>query len=254
MSLFAPLHSVTGSTERTLRQPNSLLAALPDDVYDALAPYLKPRALKQAAMLHHPGDEIHELYFPLDCMISVMVTMRDGRTAESAVVGNREMVGINAFMGGSETTQTKYVVQIAGDAVRVDAAPLRHAFDTDKRVRDLFLRYTQAYVAQLSQNTACNGLHALEQRYARWLLELRDRVRSDEIRTTHEFVSQMLGVRRAGISELAGRFERMGLVEAGRGRISILDRERLAAISCECYEVLCEEYTRLLGPTAPMMV
>jgi len=226
---------------------NRLLAALPRETYESIAPHLERMTLKNGVVLHKPGEDIHDLYFPLDCLISITVTMRDGRIVETGVVGSREMVGINAFMGGRETTQTEYIVQIAGDAMRIDSAPLLEAFDRDKGVRDVFLKLTQAMIAQISQTAACNSLHVLEKRYARWLLEVHDRTQSDEVRLTHEFMSEMLGVRRAGITELANKFERDGLIGQGYGWTRIVNRAGLEAASCECYSVLREEYERLLG-------
>lgn len=232
----------------SLRDSNALLAALPQVVLDRLESHLETRTLARGDVLHRPGEPITDLWFPLDCLISVTVEMRDGRTAETGIVGNREMAGVNALMGDDETTQTTYLVQVPGDVVRVAAAPVREAFEANPRVRRVFLRYTQAFIAQLAQNTACSSLHSVEQRYARWLLELSARTAADEIRITHEFVSQMLGVRRAGITELSGRFEGLGLVRSGRGRTTIVNREGLAAVSCECYGVLGGELERLLSP------
>jgi CRP-like cAMP-binding protein len=228
------------------RPDNRLLASLPADAYERIEPHLRRTSLQRGDILHRPGEPIRDLYFPLDCLISVTVTMRDGRTAETGVVGRREVVGINAFMGGRETTQTAYVIQVDGEAMRVPAAPLREAFDRDVALRDVLLRYTQAMFAQVTQNAACNGLHHLEQRFARWLLEVRDRVGSNELRLTHEFISNMLGVRRAGISELSGRFEDRGLILSKRGRTRIRDGEGLEAAACECYGVVRDEYDRLL--------
>jgi len=229
------------------RSANYLLAALPREPFERLAPHLERHTLPHGVILHKPGEEITDLYFPLDCLISMVVTMRDGRTAETGVVGRREVVGINALMGGRETTQTEYVVQIAGDAVCVPAAVLREAFDGDQALRDVLLKYTQAVIAQISQNAACNRLHTLEQRYARWLLESRDRIGSDDLRLTHEFIAAMLGVRRAGITEVSGAFEARGLITQKRGLTRIADGRALEAASCECYAVVREEYDRLLG-------
>jgi CRP-like cAMP-binding protein len=226
---------------------NRLLAVLPRHAYAQVEAHSERMVLESGTVLHRPGAEIRDLYFPLNALISVTVTMRDGRTAETGVVGCREVVGINAFMGGRETTQTEYIVQAAGDAIRVPAAPFLELFDSDKRVRDLFLKFTQAMLAQVTQNAACNGLHQLEQRYARWLLEVHDRVGSDELRTTQEFISQMLGVRRAGVSEASGRFEERGIIRQRHGRTHIVDRVRPESAACECYAVLIEEYDRLLG-------
>jgi CRP-like cAMP-binding protein len=242
--------SIETGNGKSPRQRNRLLAALPDEAYDRIEPNLERISLKNGIVLHKPGEEIRDLYFPIDCLISITVTMQDGRIVETGVVGSREVVGINAFMGGRETTQTEYIVQVAGDALRIDAAPLREAFDRDKKVRDVFLKLTQAMIAQVSQTAACNSLHLLEKRYARWLLEVQDRIQSDELRLTHEFMSEMLGVRRAGITELAGKFERDGLTKEGYRWTRIIDRDRLEAASCECYAVLRDEYERLLGSSS----
>jgi CRP-like cAMP-binding protein len=151
-------------------------------------------------------------------------------------------------MGGSETNQTEYVCQVPGTAVRMVAEPLLGEFDRVKAVRDVMLRYTQAYIAQLSQNVACNRLHPLEQRLARWLLESRDRLRSDDLSLSQEFIGQMLGVRRVGVTETAGKLRGQGLIEYGRKKLRIIDSEGLERASCECYRVIREEYDRLLEP------
>ncbi|MDB4908904.1 MAG: cyclic nucleotide-binding protein [Gemmatimonadetes bacterium] len=231
----------------TGRHANQLLAAMPGAVYERISASLEPVSLERGQVLHKAGAEILHLYFPIDALISVTITMRDGRTAETGIVGRREVVGINAFMGGTETTQTEYEVQVPGDALRIGADVLREEFDTDKGMRDVLLKYTQAMLAQLSQNAACSRLHQIEQRYARWLLESRDRIASEDLELTQEFISDMLGVRRAGISEASDRLRKAGIVQTTRGRTRILDSEGLEAASCECYEVLVEEYDRLLG-------
>src|SRR5688572_8582681 len=155
-----------------MNKQNRLLDGLSDAGYDRIHDLLVPMSLRRGEVLHEPGAPINELHFPTDSLISITVTMADGRIAEAGVVGNREVVGINAFMGGSETTQTTYIVQMPGDAWKIDSKPLLKAFDENKKVRDVFLKYTQAHIAQISQNVACNRLHNLEQRYARWLLEV----------------------------------------------------------------------------------
>lgn len=230
----------------TLR--NVLLAALPEDVRERLARTSRTVTLKQGQVLHRPGDHIESVYFPLDCLISVTVTTVDIRTAEAGIVGSREMVGLNAFMGdGRETNQTEYVCQSPGDAVRVPAEFLLEEFDRNKAVRDVMLKYTQAYIAQLSQNVACNRLHSMEQRLARWMLECRDRLQVDDISITHEFIAQMLGVRRAGISETAAALQERKLIEYGRRSLNIIDPVGLEAASCACFRVILKEYDRLLG-------
>jgi CRP-like cAMP-binding protein len=227
---------------------NLLIAALPETAYVHLRPRFEECVLERGVILHDSGDDIVDLYFPLTCLISITVTMKDSRTAETAVVGSREVSGINAFMGGRESTHTRYVVQIPGDAIRIPADVLLELFDRDKGTRDVLLKYTQAMLAQVTQNAACNALHNIEQRYARWLLEARDRIRSDEVQLTQVFISEMLGVRRAGIAEVSGKFERAGAVHNQRGRTRIIDGAQLETAACECYSILSTEYDRLLGP------
>jgi CRP-like cAMP-binding protein len=226
---------------------NRLLAILCSGVYEKLIPNLQRVSLERGKILHHPGETIEALYFPIDCLLSITITMIDGTTAETGVVGNRDVLGVNAFMGGRETTQTEYVVQIAGSAVKADARPLLEEFDRNKHLRDVVLRYTQALIAQISQTTACNSLHALEQRLARWLLEAQDRVSSDDLKLTQEFIADMLGVRRAGVTQAAQKLQENGLIRYRRGQVQILDQRGLEAASCECFRTVKEEYDRLLG-------
>lgn len=207
-----------------------------------------PVSLQQGEILHFPGEVIENLYFPVDCMLSITTTMEDGSTAETGVIGNREVIGVNAVMGGRETTQTEYVVQVAGEAMKIPASELRLLFEQDADVRHLFLKYTQALIAQISQTTACNRLHSLEQRFARWLLETQDRLESLEIPLTQQFIAQMLGVRRAGVTQAAQKLEDLNIICYGRGRIQILDKAGLEATACECFGVVRDEYDRLLGP------
>ena len=227
---------------------NLLFDALPRDARDRLARHLRTVDLPHGQVLHRPNQVIDTVYFPLDCLISVTVTMAGGRTVEAGAVGSREMVGLNALMGGRETNQTEYVCQVAGAAVRMAAEPLLDEFDRVKGVRDVLLRYTQAYMAQLSQNVACNRVHTIEQRLARWLLEARDRAGPGGLGVSHEFVAEMLGVRRAGVTETAGALQGRGLIECGRKALRVTDPDGLGAVSCECFGVLRDEYDRLLGP------
>ncbi len=226
---------------------NRLLAALPREVYEKLAPNLKRVSLQQGTILHHPGQAIEDLYFPIDCLLSITITMSDGSTAEAGMIGNREVMGVNAFMGGRETTQTQYIVQMAGSAIKVDARPLLEEFDRNKDMRNVLLRYTQALIAQLSQTTGCNSLHQLEQRLPRWLLEAQDRIDSDDLKLTQEFLGHMLGVRRAGVTQAAQKLQDRGLIRYHRGHVQILDQQGLEAASCECFRALRQEYDRLLG-------
>ena len=226
---------------------NHLLAALPREVYEKFAPSLKYVSLERGKILHHPGEVIQDLYFPIDCAISITITMSDGSTTETGIIGNREVVGVNAFMGGRETTQTEYIVQIAGSAMKIDAQTLRSEFDCNQELREVLLRYTQALIAHISQTTACNRLHALEQRFARWLLEAQSRVENDELKLTQEFLGHMLGVRRAGVTQAAQKLQESRIIRYRRGHIDILDQRGLEAASCECFKTVRDEYDRLLG-------
>jgi CRP-like cAMP-binding protein len=203
--------------------------------------------MELGARLHEPGEPIHELYFPLNCALSITITMSDGTTAETGLIGNREVIGVNAFMGGRETTQTTYIVQLAGTALKIDSEVLKKEFDSNKDLRDVMLRYTQALIAQISQTTACNSLHKIDQRLARWLLEVHDRVEGNEINLTQEFMADMLGVRRAGVTQTAQKLQENGLIQYKRGHVQVLDRPGLEAYACECFGTVKEEYDRLLG-------
>lgn len=228
---------------------NRLLNTMPQALSEKLAPDLKRVALQRGDRLHEPGETIYDLYFPLDCVLSITITMQDGTTAETGLVGMREVIGINAFMGGRETTQTTYIVQIPGNAMKIRAQILLEEFDRNKELRDVMLRYTQAFIAQISQTTACNSLHKLDQRLARWLLEVHDRVEGDEIDLTQEFMAHMLGVRRAGVTQTAQKLQESGLIDYHRGRVQVLNRSGLEAYACECFQTVRDEYDRLLGST-----
>lgn len=173
--------------------------------------------------------------------------MRDGKTVEAGAIGSREVVGINAFMGGHETTQTEYIVQLPGSAIEIEAEVMKTEFDRNTEMRDVMLRYTQAFMAQISQNVACNRLHDIDQRFARWLLEVRERVQSDEFPLTHGFMAEMLGTRRASVTEAATKARKRHLIEYKRNSIRIEKPSELEKLSCECYSVLKDEYDRLLG-------
>ena len=236
-----------------VRTRNRLLNAMPQTLFDKLSPLLREVTLQSGDRLHEPGNEIRHLYFPLDCVLSITIVMWDGTTAETGLVGNREVLGINSLMGGRETTQTTYNVQIPGKALRIDSDILRNEFDHNKDLRDVMLRYTQAFIAQISQTSACNSLHQIDQRLARWLLEVHDRVEGDDLALTQEFIANMLGIRRAGVTQTAQTLQEKGFIRYNRGHIHIQDQTRLEACSCECFYTLKEEYDRLLGVDSGML-
>jgi CRP-like cAMP-binding protein len=225
---------------------NRLLAALPDAEYQHLIPHLQHVSLSLKQVLYKVGEPIEYVYFPHRSIVSSLATMEDGSMVEVGLVGNDGIAGIPTALGDNIATTTA-TVQIPDSAMRMKASLLKTEFQRSGSFQSLLLRYMQAQHAFVSQNAACNRLHQLDGRLARWLLLVCDRVGSNELPLTQEFISQMLGVRRAGVTEAANTLQQAGLIRYNRGRITILNREGLEAFSCECYEIINSEYTRLLG-------
>ena len=226
-----------------------LLNALPVDVYDRLLPDLErvPLALGQA--IYESGKEQEYVYFPSASIVSLLYVMEDGSSAEIAVVGNEGVVGIALFMGG-ETTPSRAVVQSAGIAWRCTPAAMKAEFARGGALQRLLLRYTQALITQMTQTAVCNRHHQLEQQLCRWLLLSLDRLPSSELVMTQQLIANMLGVRREGVTEAAGRLQADGVISYRRGRIKVLDRLRLEERVCECYSVVRRESDRLLASHA----
>jgi CRP-like cAMP-binding protein len=225
---------------------NHLLAALPPDAFEQLRVHLEPVSFSLGEVVYESGGQMPYVYFPTTSHISLLYTMIDGSTAEMGLVGNEGVVGIALFMGG-ETTPNRAVVQGGGFAFRMKAKTMLDEFKRGGEFQHLLLRYTQALITQISQTAVCNRLHSVEQRLCRWLLMTRDLTQSDELQMTHEFISHMLGVRREGVTMAAQRLQEMGIISYVRGHIRILDREQLLAHVCECYQVVKDEHSRLLG-------
>ncbi|MFN6530767.1 Crp/Fnr family transcriptional regulator [Nostoc sp. ChiSLP03a] len=228
------------------QQVNRLLAALPTSDYERLIPHLKLVSLPTRQVLYEPGEPISHVYFPQHAVISIVTIMEDGSTVEVGIVSNEGMVGIPVILGG-KTTTTKTFVQVAGAAMQMDADVLRTEFNRGGAIQKLLLRYVRAIYTELTQSCACNRLHSLEERLARWLLTVSDRLESEEFPLTQEFIAQMLGVRRSGVTVAASTLSRAGMIRYQRGQINILNREDLEATSCECYQVIQKEFARLLG-------
>lgn len=226
---------------------NLLLDRLPRDVYERIKSDLRRVSLTHGQILHRAGEEIRFLHFPLTCMVSITLMTADGRTIETGAIGNRGVAGLNAFMGGKETTQTEYICQVSGETLTIAAAPLKIEFNRNTEMRTVLLKYTQVHMAEISQNVACISLHTLEQRFARWLLEVRERTQSDRFTLTQEFMAQMLGVRRAGVTVAALALKERGAIEYARSDLKISDVNALQKLACECYRALKDEYDRLLG-------
>ncbi|MEH1807973.1 Crp/Fnr family transcriptional regulator [Nostoc sp.] len=228
------------------QRPNKLLAALPDSDYQRLFPYLKLVPLQVQQILYEAAEPITQVYFPDKAMVSIVTTMEDGSTAEVGIVSNEGMVGIPVILGDNTTTTTAFV-QIAGAGMQINADVLRAEFNRGGAIQRVLLCYVQAVYSELAQGAACNRLHTLEERLARWLLTVSERLESEDFPLTHEFISQMLGVRRSGVTVAASTLSRAGMITYQRGHISILNRENLEATSCECYQVIQNEFARLLG-------
>ena len=224
---------------------NRLLAALPDADYQRLLPALEPVSLPLGQVLYEAGGSQPHVYFPTDSIISLLYVMEDGASAEIAVTGCEGLVGVALFMGG-ETTPSRAVVQSAGAGYRLRAGVLKKEFDRGGAVHHLALRYTQALLTQMAQTAVCNRHHSVEQQLCRWLLLSLDRLPSNELTMTQELIANMLGVRREGVTEAAGRLQAAGLIKYSRGHIEVLDRTRLERRVCECYGVVKREYDRLL--------
>ena len=234
---------------KTLHDPpekSLLLSALPEEEYERLFPSLQHVAFSLGEVLYESGGHIEYVYFPTTCVVSLLYTMEDGSTAEVGLTGNDGVVGVALFLGG-ETAPNRAVVQIAGGAFRMKAKVLQHEFMRGGPFQRMMLRYTQALITQISQTAVCNRLHAVEKRLCRWLLLCHDRLKSDNIQMTQEFISNMLGGRRESVTIAAGRLQDAGLIHYSRGHIAILDRQGLEAAVCECYQIVKNESDRLLG-------
>ena len=196
-------------------------------------------------VLYESGDEMRHVYFPTDCIVSLLYVLADGSSAEIAIVGNEGIVGISLFMGG-ETTPSRAIVQSAGRAFRVASKLLKEEFRRAGPVQHVLLRYTQALITQMAQTAVCNRHHSVDQQLCRWLLMSLDRLNSNQLSMTQELIANMLGVRREGVTESAGKLQKLGLIEYSRGHIVVLDRPALEAHACECYQVVKTEFDRLL--------
>jgi CRP-like cAMP-binding protein len=226
-------------------QKNHLLGALSWTEYDAIAARLELVPLLLGEILYAPGEQLQHAYFPTTAIVSLHYVMASGSSSEFAGVGNEGMVGVTLFTGG-DTTSSSAMVQTAGHAYRIERRWLREAFDCGGLLQRLLLRYTQALFTQMAQTAVCNRHHSVDQQLCRWLLLTLDRLSSQELIMTQELVASMLGVRREGITEAAGKLQRAGVISYRRGHIAVLERAGLEARACECYAVVKKELRRLL--------
>lgn len=230
---------------RILKEQNWLFKSLPLAEWERLLPYIQPFDMPLGLVLSESGDKMNYVYFPTTAIVSLLYGLENGSSAEIAVVGNEGCVGVAIFMGGQSTLSSS-VVQSAGKSYRIKADVILEEFGKAGPMMHLFLRYTQALITQMSQTAVCNRHHTLDQQFCRWLLLSLDRLTCNDLVMTQELISNMLGVRREGVTEAALKVQKAGLISYSRGHIKILDRKGLEHRTCECYQVVKTEYERLL--------
>ena len=222
---------------------NQVLASIPAREYKRLQAHLEPVELKFRQVLYEPGKPIRHVYFPVDCLISLLTAVDKRRTLEVGMVGNEGMAGM-PFILGMGVSGVRAIVQGGGTALRMAAAPFRIEFERNRPLQDALYRYTYALMAQVSQTAACNRFHEAEPRLSRWLLMTRDRVGADEFSLTHDFLAHMLGLRRVGVTEAASALKRRKVISYTRGKIQILDVGGLKKSSCSCYQTVKDVFDR----------
>ncbi|MCG6201812.1 Crp/Fnr family transcriptional regulator [Psychromonas antarctica] len=238
------MHKVTDPPFNPLQ--NHLLAALPDKVQQRLFPFIELEKLELGQVIYEAGDKLAYVYFPVDAIVSLLYVMENGASAEISVVGNEGLIGVALFMGG-ESTSSRAVVQSAGHAYRLKGSRLIEEFNRHGKLLKLMLLYTQSLLTQMAQTAVCNRHHLIEQQLCRWLLLSLDRLPDSHITMTQELIANMLGVRREGVTEAAGKLQTLGVIDYHRGHITVLDRLKLESLSCECYAVVKTETDRLLS-------
>jgi CRP-like cAMP-binding protein len=231
-------------------QSNHLLDVLPASDQARLFPHLKVVTLPLGSVLYESGHAQRYIYFPVDAIVSLLYVLKDGASTEIAVVGNDGAVGVALFMGGMTMTN-RAIVASAGTAYRLSSKRIEQEFARHGAMLNILLRYTQALITQMAQTAVCNRHHSVDQQLCRWLLLALDRVSSNKLVMTQELIANMLGVRREGVTEAAGRLQRAGVIEYRRGKITVIDRKQLEAMSCECYDVVRTETLRLLPKRPP---
>jgi len=229
---------------------NQLLGALSAADLKRIRPHLQPMDMPLGDVVYESGRHLAHVYFPTTCIVSLLYVLESGASAEIAVIGHEGLVGVSLFMGG-ETTPSRAVVQSAGSAYRLPGEVMKAEFRRGGAMQHLMLRYTQSLITQMAQTAVCNRHHSVDQQLCRWLLLSIDRLPAPEITMTQELIANMLGVRREGVTEAAGKLQKAGVISYRRGHIKVLDRPRLELMSCECYAVVRRETDRLLPLVAP---
>lgn len=229
-----------------ISQSNKLLSALSDEAFNRVSINLEPVDMLLGQVLYEAGEELKYVYFPVTSIVSLLCVLESGASAEIAMVGNDGIVGVSMFMSG-KTSMSRAVVQNAGTGYRLKTKFLKEEFSLSGSMTQLLLRYTQALITLMAQTAVCNRHHSLEQQFCRWLLLSLDRLESNELLVTQELIANMLGVRRETVTEAAGKLQRMGVIHYQRGHITVLDRTKLETHCCECYQVVKNEFDRLLN-------
>ena len=229
---------------------NLLLSSLSAVHLKRLSRHLELIEMPLGEVLYESGRQLSYVYFPTTCLISLLYVLESGASSQIAVVGNDGVVGVSIFMGG-ETTPSRAVVQSAGQGYRLPARAIKAEFTRGGPIQGLMLRYTQSLITQMAQTAVCNRHHTVDQQLCRWLLHSMDRLGVPDITMTQELIATMLGVRREGVTEAAGKLQKQGVIRYRRGHIRVLDRRKLERLSCECYEVVRKETARLLPWVAP---
>lgn len=223
---------------------NKLLNAFPQASKDRIFSQLKLTKMPLGKVVYASGQNVANVYFPTNCIISLLYVMENGASAEISVVGNEGLVGIAVFMGG-ESTPNRAIIQSAGSAYSLPASVLKKEFNVEPDIRLLLLRYTQALIAQMAQTAVCNRHHSIDQQLCRWLLLSIDRLPTNNLTMTQELIANMLGVRREGVTEAAGKLQKLNVITYKRGHITVTDRKKLEELSCECYAAVKSESDRL---------
>ncbi len=235
-----------GSQPKHLPEHNYLLAALTPDERARVFPHLRLVSMPLGKVLYESGDALEYVYFPTDSIVSLLYVLESGASAEISVVGNEGLIGIALFMGGG-TTPSRAIVQSAGHAYRLAGQKLKDEFHRNGGLQLLLLRYTQALITQMAQTAVCNRHHSVDQQLCRWLLLSLDRLKSNRLVMTQELIANMLGVRREGVTDAAGKLQKLGAISYSRGQITVLDRPQLEELCCECYSVVKRETDRIEG-------
>jgi CRP-like cAMP-binding protein len=231
-------------TDRPDQLCNRLLAQLSQTDRNRLFPHFKLVPMPLGKVLYEPGDVLRNVYFPFDCIVSLLYVMENGAAADISVVGNDGMIGIALFMGG-ESTPSRAVVQSAGCAYQLPGKILKEEFNRNGAMQGILLRYTQALITQMTQTAVCNRHHSVDQQLCRWLLLSLDRLPDNKLIMTQGLIAKMLGVRREGVNEAAGKLQKLGIIHYSRGAMTVLDRAKLETRSCECYAAVKKETDRL---------